>query len=170
MFSIFVLPILFVSFLPLDIFWINNLLCLLFVFIAFTDFLDGYLARKYNQITLLGTILDPLSDKFLLYSSLVSLVYLKKVYFYAAIIFIGREFWIMGLREIALVRGFSLPVNKWGKIKTFLQFSYIALTLINLNCKLLENVFLISALAATLYSGYIYTFQFYKKMRMQNEV
>lgn len=136
--------------------------------IALTDFLDGYLARKYNQVTLLGAVLDPISDKFLLYSTLVSLVYLKKINFYASIIFIGREFWIMGLREMALVKGFNLPVNKLGKIKTFLQFSYIALTLIDLvNYKFIENIFLVSAIVSTLYSGYVYTFQFYKNMRTQ---
>lgn len=153
---------------PLNISWLNFLVGLLFVAVALTDFLDGYLARKYNQITLLGAVLDPISDKFLLYSTLVSLVHLKKIHFYAAIIFIGREFWIMGLREMSLVKGFNLPVNKFGKIKTFLQFSYISFVLINLiNYKFIENIFFVSALVSTLYSGYIYTFQFYKKMRMQ---
>ncbi len=68
-----VLPLLLVYGLPYNVGWLNTVLAAIFVFFAFTDFLDGYLARKYQQETLFGSELDPIADKFLVYSTLIAL-------------------------------------------------------------------------------------------------
>ncbi|MDP3889126.1 MAG: CDP-alcohol phosphatidyltransferase family protein, partial [bacterium] len=101
-FSPFLLPLLLVHFLPFNIFWINAILALFFVMVCLTDFFDGYLARKYKQETVLGKLLDPIADKFLLYSTLIVLLSVHKIFFYWPSILIGREFLVMGIRLIAM--------------------------------------------------------------------
>lgn len=129
--SIFFLPFLFAHFLPIESLYINFYLAIFFIILGLTDFLDGFLARKYNQETLIGSILDPIADKFLLFSALITLVHLNKTSFYGAIIFISREFFITGLRQVALVNGFKLSVTQNAKYKTFFQFFYISISILN---------------------------------------
>ncbi len=126
-----ILPVLFVYLLPCHSFLVNSCLALLFALLSLTDFFDGYLARKYNQETVIGRILDPLADKFLVYCTLIALLAAGKLFFYWVIILIGREFFVMGLRHIALEHGLSLPVSKLSKLKTAVQM--ICLTIIILN-------------------------------------
>jgi cardiolipin synthase len=126
-----VLPVLLVYLLPLNSFIINSVLAGLFVIFALTDFFDGYLARRMQQETMLGRVLDPMADKFLIYATLIALLATDKIYFYWVIIFIGREFFIMGLRHIALERSFSVHVSFWGKLKTIAQCIYLAFLILN---------------------------------------
>ena len=126
-----VLPFLFVYLLPLNIFFINIALAGLFLCLSATDFFDGYLARHYNQETALGRLLDPIADKFLIYTTLISLVAAGKLYFYWAIIFIGREFFVMGLREISLAHNFSLAVSGNAKLKTAFQVAALTWVIVN---------------------------------------
>lgn len=171
-FSPLVLPILLVVFLPENKYEYNLILTLLFILLSLTDFFDGYLARKYKQETNFGKLLDPIADKFLMFSSVISLVFLNKIYFYWGIIFIGREFLVLGLREIALSNGFDLPVNFWGKLKTVLQMSYLSFVILNgkifFNLKLffyLEYFLLFLSILFTIISGYIYSRQFIYKWK-----
>ena len=120
-----------ISFLPLNSIVLNTLLAMVFVLFSLTDFFDGYLARHYRQETAFGRLLDPLADKFLVYSTLITLVALQKLFFFWAIIIIGREFFIMGLREIALYYGFSVPVSFVGKVKTVAQVMCLTFIIIN---------------------------------------
>ncbi len=160
-------PMLIVYILPMHSFACNIHLALLFIFLSLTDFFDGYLARRYKQETALGRLLDPIADKFLLFSSLIGLVYVHRLYFYWAIIFIGREFFIMSLREVALSYGFSITVSWWGKVKTMTQNLFITFVIINpyFACALdprstawnnLEHILLGIALFFTLLSAYAY--------------
>lgn len=161
------LPLIFVIFLPLNIFSINILVAIFFIFLSLTDFFDGYLARSYNQITNLGKLLDPIADKFLLYSSLLTLVYINKIYFYWAIIFIGREFFVMGLREIALLNGFKISVSKIAKYKTAAQMSYITIVILNSNFNIInviELLLLSMALFLSIYSAFEYYQTLVKKL------
>ncbi len=130
-FSPLVLPILLVYVLPYNSVWLNILLGVVFIFLCLTDFFDGYLARKYNQETMAGRILDPLADKFLTYSALIGLLAAGKIYFYWVIILIGREFFVMGIRHIALEHNFSVQVSKLSKIKTAVQMMMITVIIIN---------------------------------------
>ncbi len=126
-----VLPLLFVYLLPYNYFWLNSALAVLFIFFGLTDFFDGYLARKLHQETPLGRVLDPIADKFLVYSTLVALLAVHKIYFYWVIIFIGREFFLMGLRHIALENNITVHVSSWGKLKTFAQMAVLTVMIAN---------------------------------------
>ncbi len=163
------LPLGFVLLLPYNNQIFNILLALFFLLLSLTDFLDGYLARKYNQITFLGKTLDPLADKLLLLSALISLLVTQKIFFYWVIIFLGREFFIMGLRILALEQGFDIPVGWLGKVKTVMQILYIACAIVtHQNSSLffiyLEYVLLFSALILSLLSAYSYYRTFMKQL------
>ncbi len=112
------LPFLLAYLLPLNIFWINSALALLFIAFSLTDYFDGYFARRYNQVTQLGKLLDPIADKFLMYSTLIGLLAAHKIYFYWVVILIGRELFVMSLRLIAVENKFEVPVSFLAKIKT----------------------------------------------------
>ncbi len=120
-----ILPVLIVYVLPYDYLPFNIALALLFLAFSFTDFLDGYFARRYHLTSKLGGALDHIADKFLTYSAFIGLVTINKIYFFWVIIFIGRDFFVMGLRQIALENDFSVPVGLSGKIKTTLQMMLI---------------------------------------------
>jgi CDP-diacylglycerol---glycerol-3-phosphate 3-phosphatidyltransferase len=130
-FSPLFLPILLVLLLPYDLFIINIALAALFVLLSLTDFFDGYLARKYQQETMLGRLLDPLADKFLFFSTLIALLAVGKIFFYWAIIFIGREFFVLGLRIFALEHAIDISVSWRGKIKTAAQLAYATIAISN---------------------------------------
>ena len=126
-----VLPLLLVHLLPYNSLLINSCLAVLFVLLGLTDFFDGYFARKYNQESTLGRVLDPLADKFLTYSALIALLAAGKIYFYWVIILIGRELFVMGLRHIALEHEFSIFVSKLSKLKTATLMACITMIIIN---------------------------------------
>ena len=93
----------------------------IFVVAALTDFLDGYFARKRNQVTAIGKLLDPIADKLLVTSAFISLVELKLAPAWMVVIIVGREFAVSGIRSIAASRGFLMPANWLGKTKMVLQ-------------------------------------------------
>lgn len=96
---------------------------LLFIAASITDGLDGYLARRRGQITTLGMLLDPLADKLLITAALVTLVQFSPtlVPAWIAVLVIGREFLVSGLRSIASSEGFTLEASDLGKYKMFVQ-------------------------------------------------
>jgi CDP-diacylglycerol--glycerol-3-phosphate 3-phosphatidyltransferase len=105
-----------------------------FLIAATTDLLDGYLARKRGQVTSLGILLDPIADKLLTSAAFISLVYLHLISAWMAVIIIGREFAVSGLRAIASAEGFSLEVSELGKTK--MVFQVVAITVIILERRL----------------------------------
>lgn len=125
------LPLLLVYLLPFNNIWVNGFLAVLFIIFSLTDFFDGYLARRYNAESFIGKLLDPIADKFLLYATFVSLLSADKLFFYWVILFVGREFFIMGLRILALEHAFSIPVTKMAKIKTAVQMITITFIIFN---------------------------------------
>lgn len=98
---------------------------MLFLVTALTDLLDGHLARRRKQVTTLGRLLDPIADKLLISSALISLVQLKMVPAWMVVIIIGREFAVSGLRSIASHEGFSINVSPWGKGKMVAQVAAV---------------------------------------------
>ena len=106
---------------------------LIFIIASLTDQLDGYIARSRNQITTFGKFMDPLADKLLVTSALISLVELGLIPSYAAIIIIARDFAVSGLRTIAASEGKIIAASWWGKIKTVIQIIAIVLLLIKVN-------------------------------------
>jgi CDP-diacylglycerol--glycerol-3-phosphate 3-phosphatidyltransferase len=95
----------------------------MFVVFALTDWLDGYLARRLNQMSSFGAFLDPVADKFLVCASLLVLVHLKRADVFVALIIIGREIAISALREWMAQIGASksVAVHMLGKLKTVVQ-------------------------------------------------
>ena len=93
----------------------------LFLISSITDFLDGYISRKYNMVTALGKFLDPLADKLLVISVLVSFVYLKLINPYVTVIIIFRELIITTFRVVAIEAGVTLAADKLAKVKTTIQ-------------------------------------------------
>jgi CDP-diacylglycerol---glycerol-3-phosphate 3-phosphatidyltransferase len=88
---------------------------------AATDMMDGYIARKRGEITTLGILLDPIADKLLISAAFISLVQMNLVAAWMVVVIIGREFIVVGLREIASVQGLVIPASALGKTKMFLQ-------------------------------------------------
>ena len=99
----------------------------IFVLAFFTDWLDGYLARKNNQVTNFGKIMDPLADKMLVTAALVCLNVSGVISAWVTIIILAREFIVSGIRISAAAEGNVIAASMWGKAKTMWQF--IALTL-----------------------------------------
>ncbi len=89
----------------------------IFVFAALTDAVDGWIARKKGEVTVLGQLLDPTADKLLIASAVICLVELGLVPSSAAIIIIGREIAVTGFRAMASSKGISIPASVFGKAK-----------------------------------------------------
>ena len=109
---------------PIMVFLISssrvNVLIAAVIFIAasITDWLDGRMARRWNQVTRLGTLLDPVADKLLVAAALVSLVHVDMISAWMAVVIIGRELAVTGLRAVALSMGTVVPASSFGKAKT----------------------------------------------------
>jgi len=134
---------------------------IIFILAAATDGLDGYIARKRDQVTNLGKFMDPLADKLLVSAALISLVQLGEVMAWVAWIILAREFAVTGLRAIAAVDGVVISASPLGKIKTVAQIIAISaillhdwpLSLIGLH---IGQPFLYIALFFTIISGLDY--------------
>jgi CDP-diacylglycerol---glycerol-3-phosphate 3-phosphatidyltransferase len=115
------------------IFFSNDLLALaIFLTAAGTDLLDGYLARRWRQVTTVGTLLDPIADKLLISAALIALVQVRAVPAYLAILIVGREFAVSGLRSIAAAEGYTIQASDLGKTKMISQIVAISVVLAGL--------------------------------------
>lgn len=103
---------------------------LVFLAACFTDFLDGYLARKRNEVTTLGKLLDPIADKLLMSAAFISLVEVGVAPAWMVVIVVGREFAVTGLRSIAISQGIAIAASPWGKYKTISQVIAVVLLLL----------------------------------------
>ena len=99
---------------------------------AFTDLLDGFLARRWKQITTVGTLLDPIADKLLVSAALISLVQVRALAGWMAILIIGREFAVSGLRSIAASAGLTIRASDLGKTKMVSQVVAVSLALLGI--------------------------------------
>lgn len=105
----------------------------IFLAAAATDLLDGYLARRWGQVTTVGTLLDPIADKLLVCAALVSLVQVQLIPAWMVILILGREFAISGLRSIAAAEGYTIRASELGKTKMIAQVVAITLTLLGVH-------------------------------------
>jgi len=103
----------------------------LFVGASITDWADGYIARKRGQVSTLGILLDPIADKLLISAALISLVQVRTLPGWMAILIIGREFAVSGLRSIAAAEGYTIKASDLGKTKMFFQVVAISCTLLS---------------------------------------
>lgn len=109
-----------------DDFYFKSAALLLFIAAAITDLLDGYYARKLNLHSDFGRFMDPLADKILVSSALITFVALEALSPIPVMLIVGREFLITGLRMVAAYNGEVIPPSWWAKVKTFLQMTVIA--------------------------------------------
>jgi CDP-diacylglycerol--glycerol-3-phosphate 3-phosphatidyltransferase len=105
----------------------------IFLAAAATDLLDGYLARRWGQVTTVGTLLDPIADKLLISAALISLVEIRRVPGWMVILIIGREFAVSGLRSIAAAEGYTIRASELGKTKMVTQVVAISLVLLSIH-------------------------------------
>ncbi|KOY16881.1 CDP-diacylglycerol--glycerol-3-phosphate 3-phosphatidyltransferase [Paenibacillus xylanivorans] len=144
---------------------------IIFALAAGTDKLDGYVARKYNQITNLGKLLDPLADKLLISVALIMMVQENLIGSWIAVIIIGREIVITALRMIATEQGIALAADRYGKIKMVLQVAAILAVLLNnvpfslLTDVRVDMILLWLAAGVTLLSGLNYILVNYRLLK-----
>ncbi len=149
------------------------LIDLIFIIASFTDKLDGYIARKKDQITTFGKFLDPIADKILVLTAMIMLVEMAKLPAWIPIIVLAREFIVSGYRLIAAEKGGRvIAASKWGKLKTVTQMIAIILAFVDLNAfgtcfsgnlqggdlilNLIVSVMMIIQTIATIFSGVDY--------------
>jgi CDP-diacylglycerol---glycerol-3-phosphate 3-phosphatidyltransferase len=111
----------------------------IFLAAAGTDLLDGYLARRWKQITTVGTLLDPIADKLLISAALISLVQIRKVPAWMVVLIIGREFAVTGLRSIAAAEGYTIKASDLGKTKMITQVVAISMVLVSIRWEALSG-------------------------------
>ena len=128
---------------------------IVFAIAALTDTLDGYLARKYNQITVFGKFMDPLADKLLVSSALICMIEMGMLPAWIVIIIISREFIITGFRLIAAEGGLVIAASWWGKIKTVTQMIMIILLLLGVQ-GIIATILIFLATLFTVISGVDY--------------
>lgn len=125
----------------------------LFIVASLTDFVDGYLARKYNLVTNFGKFMDPLADKLLVCSALICLLELGQIPAWMVIVIIAREFIISGFRLVASDNGVVIAASYWGKFKTVSQMAAVVLLILNIpELAVIANVILWVAIALTVIS------------------
>jgi CDP-diacylglycerol--glycerol-3-phosphate 3-phosphatidyltransferase len=146
----------------------NEMIALaIFLVAAFTDLLDGYLARRWNQITTVGMLLDPIADKLLISAALIALVQVHRVPSWMAVLIVGREFAVSGLRSIAASEGYMIAASELGKSKMVAQVVAISLVLLSVDFPALEvaaRVCLWGAMLFALLSAAVYFRQFWRKV------
>ncbi len=130
---------------------------LVFVLASATDFFDGYIARQWNQMTMLGAILDPLADKMLTLAAFLGLMMIGEASAWAIYIIIVRELFITGIRTVAVSEGISVKASWAGKVKTVAQMIAIGFLLMHWP---LGTELLWIAVALTVYSGLEYLWGF----------
>ena len=141
----------------------NLLGLIIFLLAAITDFIDGYVARKYNMITDFGKFMDPLADKLLVTAALLVLLENGLISGWVVFVILAREFIVTGFRTIAASKGVVIAAGWLGKIKTVVQFMMIS-TLLLLNYPFeifnwpVDRIFIALAVVLTVASGveYIY--------------
>ena len=126
-----------------------------------TDFLDGYLARKYHQESDLGKLLDPLADKFLIATVMIMLIPLNRIPAWMVAVIVARELAVTGLRSIAAEKNIIIPADWLGKYKTAFQCTAIIPLLVHypilgLQFQLAGEFFMWIALFFTIWSGVDY--------------
>ena len=119
----------FMFFFLIDSFHMRLIALGLFVIAALTDLADGYYARKYGIVTGFGKFMDPLADKILVSSALITFIAMDFVSPWPVLLIIGREFAITGLRLLAAYRGVVIPPTWGAKIKTFFQMTVVGLAM-----------------------------------------
>lgn len=149
---------------------LNYIAAWTFVIASISDFFDGYYARKRKLVTVFGSFLDPIADKFLVISSLIMLLALNRIHVLVVLILVMREMYITALRLLAMEKGLSVPVGTLGKWKTATQMVGVPFLMANdlpfgLNMPFIGTILLYLATVFSLYSALEYSIGFLKKIK-----
>ena len=142
----------------------DTIAALVFALAALTDGLDGYIARRREQVTTFGKLMDPLADKLLIVAALISLVSLDRIAAWVAMVIIARELAVTGLRGLAADRGVVIAASWLGKVKTLLQVVAIFALILLDPIPVWADVLLYVAVAVTVISGADYFFAAHKSI------
>lgn len=143
----------------------STLAAIVFAIAAFTDGLDGYIARSRQSITTFGKVMDPIADKLLIAAALITLVSLNRVAAWIAMVIIAREFAVTCLRVAAGQQGVVIPASPLGKAKTMSQVvAILAVLAVGKAGAVWADVLLYVAVAVTLISGADYFLNFRRKI------
>jgi CDP-diacylglycerol--glycerol-3-phosphate 3-phosphatidyltransferase len=134
----------------------------IFLIAAVTDLLDGYLARRWGQVTTVGMLLDPIADKLLISAALISLVDIHRVPAWMVILIIGREFAVSGLRSIASASGYTISASELGKTKMAAQVTAISLVIGSIRWPALNDAATIGMWAVMLF-GIVSAADYFRK-------
>ncbi|MBW2989802.1 CDP-diacylglycerol--glycerol-3-phosphate 3-phosphatidyltransferase [Candidatus Woesearchaeota archaeon] len=148
---IFLIPV-FISLFYVNVKGMKYVIAAAFILLAMTDALDGYIARKKQQVTALGKLMDPLADKLLISAALIFLIG-DGVPAWMAFVIIAREFAVTGLRLSASARNVTIAASRWGKIKTISQIVAIVAVIIDFP---FNWHFMLVAVLLTVFSGIDY--------------
>lgn len=147
-------------FTPDFVYWSHVTAYIVAIIAGATDFLDGYLARKYNWVSDFGALMDPLADKVFIVATFIMLADYDIIAGWIPVVIIAREFLVTGLRLLATNKGEVISADKWGKLKTFLQMMVLLIggaswiNLIDLaRVKLIWNISLWGIVLITVLSG-----------------
>ena len=116
---------------PALVAYANYISAVIFIVASFTDFLDGYLARRDGLVTNFGKFMDPLADKLLVCSALICLIQSGQLPAWVVVVIISREFIISGFRLIASDNGVVIAASYWGKFKTVTQMVMVVVLILN---------------------------------------
>ena len=143
--------------------WLNYFAAFIFVIASATDFFDGYIARTFNQVTVLGKILDPLADKMLTLAGFLGLMMINLASPWAVFLIITRELFITGLRVSAVAEGIDISASWMGKVKTVVQMIAIGFLIMGW---MGGELLLWLAVLLTIYSVYEYVRDFFKNIKI----
>ena len=133
----------------------------LFALASITDYLDGYLARRWQVVSQFGVFADLMADKLLVAATLIAMVGIGVVPAWIAIVIVGRELVVSGLRSWAAARGVVIPAGIWGKGKTLLTLIAVTIAIVNWSVSL-SYILLVAAAILTLLSALDYIYQAWK--------
>lgn len=171
LFRIFLVPLLVAALVQQNftVHWGNRLLVandffalIVFLAAALTDLLDGYLARRWKQVTTVGTLLDPVADKLLISAALISLVEIRLLPGWLVILIISREFAVSGLRSIAAAEGYPIKAGELGKSKMMFQVVGVALVMLSIRWSALRP-YALAAMWAVVAFGLASAFDYFRK-------
>jgi CDP-diacylglycerol--glycerol-3-phosphate 3-phosphatidyltransferase len=141
----------------------------LFVIAALTDLLDGYLARKYEIVTVMGKFLDPIADKLIVNTAMILMIPIGRIAAWIVAVIIIRDFIVDGIRAIASTEGVVIQASSLGKQKTLCQIFAVTALMIHYpffgaDAHAIGTVILYLALVLSVYSGVDYFMKFYKEI------
>ncbi len=163
-FRVVMIPLFVVAMLWQSLPYSDYIAAALFIGACITDFLDGFLARKYNQVTTFGKFMDPLADKLLVCAALVCFLAEEnpEMPVWAVIIIISREFIISGFRLVAAEKGVTIAASYWGKVKTVVQMTMSIVLIINFThpvFRIIDMILIYASVLLTIVSLFDYIYK-----------